>query len=595
MPASHSSNTHSLFEDIEQAFGDASSDEAAPLCELDAAQARSLLEATGGFAAQVDTDGRVHALTEASLVLLDYPKEYLAHASLADLVYPADKETFLKLLQRSWQQRQLHTATLRFTRGMTDSVWLHLRICPDPQAEAATPRLQLFGYDVSAWIATEAELRAGALLDPLTETGNRTQMREQISQAIAQSQQSGRGFSVALLDLDGFKKINATFGLDAGDVLLREVSRRLMSTLRTNDTVARLGGDEFVVLLPAVDNEKTVLEVASRMLMAIQAPFTLAGQQLYLTTSIGAAQYPQNGSSEAELLKHADLAMYQAKAYGKNRCCLYTDDMAQKQQNALSIEQAMFEALQKGEFSLHYQPICNPVTREMLAVEALMRWRREDGPISPDVFIPLAEENGLINMMGSWALRTASLQLAHWDKQGLVLSHICVNVSPVQFHHPSFPATVQKALEDSQINPKRLVLEITEGALMKDPAKAEAVLHEVRNSGVRFSVDDFGTGYSSLAYLKRFPLSTLKVDKSFIRDMAASKSDRAIVSAVLSLALEMGLSVVAEGVETEEQCAFLVEKGCPTIQGWLICKALPANDLEELVQSKRLVVNAAAS
>jgi diguanylate cyclase (GGDEF)-like protein len=592
MSATPGQNAHFLFEDLDQVLGEALPAEnataAAPLRGIEGPQAQALLEGTGALALQINAEGLVQAASEATIRLLDYPREFILKSQLADMVHSADREALHALLVHARSSSKPRSATLRFMRGLTENLWLHLTVQTDSKGEAGD--LLLFGYDVSKWINAEEELRAGALLDPLTETGNRTHMRDEITRAIASAQANNGGFAVALLDLDSFKKINDSLGHDAGDELLYEVSRRLSGTLRPSDVVGRIGGDEFAILLPRITTPQVASEVASRLLLAIQTPFPLAGHMLHVTASIGIALYPLHGETEAELIKHADLAMYQAKEHGKNRSFVYTDELAHRSNKTMSIELAMFEALQKGEFMLHYQPICNPHTHAVQAVESLMRWQRPSGPVSPAEFIPLAEENGLINLLGGWALRTASMQLARWDEIGLHLSYIAINVSPIQFHHPSFTATVKKALEDSGVDPYRIVLEITEGALMKDPTRANALLAELKGLGVRLAVDDFGTGYSSLAYLKSFPLSTLKIDQSFVRDMVNSQNDRAIVTAVLSLALEMGLSVVAEGVETQEQCQFLRDKGCTYVQGWLISKALPPQELEQRVQSGQLLL-----
>ncbi|WP_423193971.1 putative bifunctional diguanylate cyclase/phosphodiesterase [Cupriavidus sp. H18C2] len=282
--------------------------------------------------------------------------------------------------------------------------------------------------------------------------------------------------------------------------------------------------------------------------------------------------------------------MYEAKALGKNRYCIYSPELERRLDEQFRIEQSMFEAVQSGEFLLHYQPIVWPGTGEICAVEALMRWEHAGEDIRPDIFIPVAEKNGLIKHLGSWALRCACAQLAAWDAQGIHVGHMSVNVSAVQFLHPNFYDSVRSAIQDAGIAADRLVLEITESVLMTDPKAAERLLLSLRALGIRFAVDDFGTGYSSLSYLRRFPLSALKVDRSFVADMIDSPHARTIVSAVLSLARELGLVAIAEGVETDAQGALLAAQGCDLVQGWRYARALSPADFENAVLDGRLIM-----
>ncbi|KWU19149.1 hypothetical protein AS149_12945 [Burkholderia cenocepacia] len=557
--------------------------EAERISPLAGDDALRLLELSKAFVARVDEYGHLVATTPAASALFGYPVEYLAQVGLADLVLPQYAEDVSALLGRARFTGNREAAVLQFARDNAECFWLHLVVQRVADADA---EFEVFGYDVSGWVATEQGLREAARRDPLTGMGNRVLLREWISQAIGVNRK--QPFAVALLDLDGFKRINDSLGHDAGDELLCAVSKRLEALMRAGDTVARIGGDEFVLLIRDVRTNADAKRIGARIVNSLQHPFLVAGRQLHVTTSLGLALYPGDGVDESTLLKRADLAMYQSKERGKNQYSLYSQDLEQAEAEAFALELNMFEGINHGEFELHYQPIVDARTREVRAVEALMRWNRPNGQVPPTTFIPLAEDNGVINILGSWALRTACMQLAKWDAAGTRLAYVTVNVSPVQFHYPTFASNVKSAVTHSNIAPHRLVLEITEGALMKYPDQALAVLSELRDFGVRFAIDDFGTGYSNLAHLRRFPLSALKIDRSFVSDMPNSTHDRAIVSAVLSLAKELGLSVVAEGVELESQRELLVERGCEYTQGWLFAKALSPSQFEEALATKQL-------
>jgi diguanylate cyclase (GGDEF)-like protein len=426
------------------------------------------------------------------------------------------------------------------------------------------------------------------LIDPVTDLGNRLMMQREMRTAIENATATNSGFAVALLNLDGFRKVNDALGHDVGDELLSAVGKRIRSVLRGGDTVARLGGDDFVILMPALKSESEAGMVAARLLASMRHPLRLGGKTLHVSSSIGIAMYPAHGASEAAMLKYVIAAMNQAKSEGKNTYRLYTSDLGVQSERTMSVERNMYEAIRDGEFMLHYQPICDTKTRGVCAVESLMRWMHKGRMVSPLDFIPVAEENGLIHLLGAWALRTAAMQLARWDSLGIHLQYVTVNVSPIQFLHEMFSENVKKALEDSGIRPERLMLEITESSLMRQPEKARTILEEITQIGVRFAIDDFGTGYSNLGNLKRFPLTCLKIDRSFVKDTPGDPEDCAIVSLVLALAHELGLVTVAEGVETEAQRQFLADSGCGLIQGWLVSKAVDPDVFEDDVKSGTL-------
>ncbi|MCC5611452.1 bifunctional diguanylate cyclase/phosphodiesterase [Nostoc sp. CHAB 5834] len=544
-----------------------------------------LLNASGGLALGIDCEGKILHASEASAELLAYPREHLLRASLADIVCPGHLDVLNGMLRNAASGATEEQACLRFIGGLPESRWLEVTVKP-AQVYSDYPYFALFGYDVTKWVHAENALKEKYLLDPLTGLGNRVLMRKTISENILAAIRSNTQFAVALLDLDGFKKINDTSGHDVGDALLKEVAARLKSSVRAEDTVARMGGDEFVLLLPRITHQSQAVAMAERVIRAFLQPFRIGGQQLRVTTSLGLAFFDSQSLTESALLKRADLAMYQAKDAGKNQLCVYTAAIESRIQAQFDTEQSMFTGVQNGEFCMHYQPIFEPQTKAVVSVEALMRWNRPGGAVPPGDFIPVAEQNGMIHLLGQWALRSACAQLVQWDQEGLVLKTLSVNVSPVQLKHPEFVDSVKAAINDSGIDANRLVLEITEGALMADPEHTEEVLKELCHFGVMFAVDDFGTGYSSLAYLRRFPLKALKIDRSFIADMLVDRPGKAIVFAVLSLARELGLKVVAEGVETEEQRIILAEQGCSYAQGWLVAPALSPEEFKEEVKAR---------
>ena len=448
------------------------------------------------------------------------------------------------------------------------AMWFELQLTNYATPDGATALL-VVGRDISIQQDTEERLRHMATHDALTGLPNRSLLSDRLQMAIAQAKRTGRGFSVLALDLDRFKKVNDALGHVVGDTLLRVAGERLRETLRNVDTLSRVGGDEFVAVLPGAVTEAEIQTVARRMISNMQVPFEIQGHTLYVGASIGAATYPDHGDDDVKLLSHADTAMCHAKETGKARCVVYNPQKFNQQEYDVSMEAAMFDAVRNGEFSLHYQPIVDAVTCQVMGYEALMRWMRpESGPVSPSQFIPMAESNGLINLLGAWALRSACMQIKRFQEVAGRPLYVSVNVSPRQFRNDQFLGAMDNALSMAGLAGSELLLEITEGILMSDPEHAEAMLNQISARGVKIAIDDFGTGYSSLAYLKRFPISTLKIDRAFVMDLPESVKDAAICNVVLSLASHLNLSTVAEGVENAAQLEFLARQGCTLIQGY---------------------------
>ena len=535
--------------------------------------------------ARVSAEGLFAEASQGLLSLLGYSLEYLAAARLRDVIDNEDVAALEKALQRLGNAAGARECvTVRMIKSVTQTAWVELRLIRD-SAESGADVL-VVGRDFSEHRRREEELTRAATHDELTGLPNRALLSDRIEHALAQTQRGGRGFAVAVADLDGFKRINDSLGHGAGDVLLTQVAARLKAELRGVDTMARVGGDEFVLVLPEIETAEQMDGLARRLVESMQQPFLVGEHTQFVTISMGFALHPEH-AADAESLTHcADAALYRAKDLGRNRWQLFNHDLATARSDYLKLEHAMFEAVRNGEFLLHYQPIAR-TDGAVTGAEALMRWPQSGGGmVSPVDFIPIAEANGLINLLGAWALRTACMQAVRWDSEGIPGMSIAVNVSPRQFRHGDFFDQVRQALAESGITPSRLVLEITEGVLLHNPEQAQALLVSLQQLGLRISVDDFGTGYSSLSYLKRLPLSSLKIDRSFVRDMAESQNDRVIVSAVLSMARELGLQVVAEGVETIEQLDFLRDKGCPFVQGYYIGRPMPAAHFVSAVKAR---------
>ncbi|MEW6219097.1 MAG: EAL domain-containing protein [Thermodesulfobacteriota bacterium] len=440
----------------------------------------------------------------------------------------------------------------------------------------------------------EAQILSMAYYDGLTGLPNRTLFRDRLQAALAQARRYRRTAAVLLLDIDNFKRINDTLGHGVGDQLVQETGGRLRECLRGSDTlarlgqegeettVARLGGDEFIILLTELRDVHDAARVAQRMRDAIALPFRINGHELFVSASIGIACYPQDEGCDTVdgILKNADTAMYHAKELGKNNYQFYKESMNSSAMQRLVLESQLRWALEREELELFYQPQVALASGRLVGVEALLRWRHPGlGLVPPARFIPLAEETGLIVPMGDWVLHAACRQGQRWHEEGWAPVRVSVNLSSQQFRQPGLEETVTAALAASGLAPASLELEITESIMMQNLAASRQVLERLKAMGVRISLDDFGTGYSSLSYLKSFPLTALKIDRSFLRDLAKRPEDTAIINVIIAMARHLGMEVCAEGVETVEQLGFLVEQGCDVIQGYLISTPLPAGEV----------------
>jgi diguanylate cyclase (GGDEF)-like protein len=434
--------------------------------------------------------------------------------------------------------------------------------------------------------AANRQLRHLASHDALTGLPNRLLLDDRLAQVIARAEREQHEFALLVIDLDRFKHINDSLGHRAGDDLLKEIAHRLKEVVRETDTTARMGGDEFVILLTGPVSRAEAIEAGQRAIASLAPAVRLAGIDVHVSPSIGLALYPDDGSTMEALLAHADAAMYCAKERGRNNLQCYSTEMSTSTQEHVKFESDLHQALARGQFELHYQPKVDTATGEVHSAEALIRWRHpERGLVLPDQFIPLADQCGIIDSIGEWVLGEACRQAKAWQTEGLRPLRIAVNLAPSQFRLANLSAQIGQALAMAGLEPRFLEVELTESAVMSDAEESIAILEAISRMGVLVSVDDFGTGYSSMSYLRRFPVDKLKIDRSFINDVTKRPEDASIVKAMISLAHSLNLKVVAEGVETPEQLAFLKNLGCDQYQGFHFSAALMPADFVSLLRT----------
>jgi diguanylate cyclase (GGDEF)-like protein/PAS domain S-box-containing protein len=538
---------------------------------------RTIVEKSWSGVVLLDGDLRFSFAGSSTQHLIGYDEHELLGRSLLDYVHPRDIEKAGRILtETASRPNEESHGELRFRHRDGRWIWLE-GFTQNLLHEPSVGAIVLNYRDVSHRKETEKQLEYRAHYDSLTGLPNRLLFRDRLVNAIAAAQRNNVGVAVMYLDLDHFKLVNDGLGHTFGDLLLADVAQRLHGALRASDTISRIGGDEFSILLPEVSGTEAVIDVAAKVLESLAKPFHIEGHDLFVTASIGVSCYPTDGDDAETLLKCADAAMYRAKELGRNQVQLFTASMNERYVRRLALEQQLHRAIEREELELYYQPVYDRARRRIVSFEALLRWRDPvRGIVEPDEFIALAEDTGLIIPIGSWALTTACNQLREWQEQGVPPLRVAVNISPVQLQQRDFVDVVRNALDRSGVAPELLQLEITESAAMANLELTMKVLAELREMGVGVAVDDFGIGQSSLTYLKHLPIDTVKIDKSFLRDVTEDETAAAIVSYVINLAHTLRLKVVAEGVETEAQFSFLRHYACDLMQGYLFSRPLPS-------------------
>jgi len=423
--------------------------------------------------------------------------------------------------------------------------------------------------------ATTKKLRVLSTIDHLTGINNRLQLEKMIKHKMKRAKKKNHLLALLFIDLDNFKSINDHLGHHIGDLLLKEIANRLKSTIRANDFIARIGGDEFAIILGKIKDIETAGEIAKKILNILTVPFSLDGNDVIITSSIGIATYPFADTELTSLIQSADIAMYHAKASGRNNFQYYTEELHKKHKKMSYLDSSLKFAIERKELFLAYQPIFDLTDRTLVGMETLLRWKHPElGLISPDLFIHIAEENGMIEALGWWVLRTVGEHVKQWDFSSFKEFKLSINISSRQLLHKNLPLLIKNILFDTKLPANALELELTETILMSHTDISENVLKEIHSLGVSISIDDFGTGYSSLVLLKRLPIRALKIDKSFINDVTSNINDAIIVNSVISLGKNLGLTVIAEGIESEEQLNFLVTNGCLRGQGYYLSRPL---------------------
>lgn len=547
-----------------------------------------VMEGAGDAILLVEGDGRIIEANSRAVDQLGYSREELRSVPVMSL-FPRNQQT---------ESKNRHQRILATGRTVDSSITLIRKDQGTIPVDAVESRVDLHGRqlilsifrDVSERKAAEERIHHLAFHDALTGLPNRTLLMDRIEQSIREARRRDNLVGILFLDLDNFKNVNDTLGHDCGDELLQNVAMRMRNTLRSEDTLARLGGDEFIVLITDPNSPADMEVVAQKIIQAMSVPFVIAGHTFHITCSIGMSIFPRDGQDSGVLLRTADEALYGVKKEGRNRAAFHTPEMHRAAVESIRMENDLREAIRLNQFVLHYQPVVDLQTGRIISGEALIRWQHpERGLISPLQFIPMAEEKGLILALGEWVMHAACEQNRRWQLADVPVVPIAVNLSAVQCREPSLERTIQRILDSTGLAPSLLELEITEGTLMQQTEALRDRMLKIKKLGIRFLLDDFGTGYSSLSYLTRFPIDTLKIDSSFIRDMIDDPKDLAVVDTIVDLADNLQLRTIAEGVERVEQVTLLKLLGCQAMQGYHFSASVPADEFAKfLVDDRRL-------
>jgi len=531
----------------------------------------------------LDKDGLILEVNLTGAGLLGEDRRHLINKPFSAFVIKDDLDTFRAHLKETLKRetRQIGEIGIRRRDGSVVPVQLQSIAAEDPGGDSIFCRTA--AIDITERKRMEEAIRHQANHDPLTDLPNRLLLMDILSIELAKAQRGKRRFAVLFLDLDRFKNINDTLGHDIGDRLLKEVAERLRRSVRASDTVSRMGGDEFNILLTEIPHTDDIITIAQKVVDSFDKPYVIGGHEFHVSTSLGISIYPEDGGTMEALFKNADLAMYHAKEQGGNSYRFFNTTMNARLNERMRLERWLRQALHRAELTVHYQPQFSIDTRQVIRAEALVRWRHPElGMLSPGRFIPIAEEAGLIDAIDEWVLKTTCAQFKAWQDEGLPTFRATVNLSAKLLRKSDFVERIAGILRETGFDPHYLDVEISESVAMRHMEQAIPAMIKLAEMGVGISIDNFGTGYSSLNYLKKLPIQTLKIDRSFIQGIAAEPVDRAIVGAVTAMARDMKLRVVAVGVETGEQLEFLKSTGCQEVQGFLFSRPLPAEEFRKL-------------
>lgn len=545
------------------------------------------VEQSGNIVLMTDANGVVEYVNPKFETVTGYRATEVVGHGIATLEVDEQSQGAADAMLRHMLQGEEWHGELNFRRRDGELFWCLITVAPVREAMGDISQHVVVAEDISERKFAESTIRHLAFYDPLTELPNRRLFRDRIEVMANGSMRDGHMFGLLYMDLDRFKTVNDTLGHAIGDRLLQAAARRMQSVLRPGDTLARLGGDEFALVITDLAHADNLADVAEKLIAAMKAPFDLDGHHLFVSVSIGVAVFPQDCEDRSidTLVKHADVAMYRAKEQGRDTFQFYRPEMNARALERLMLESQLRGAIDRGEFVLHFQPQVELQTGRIVGVEALVRWQsRERGLVSPADFIPLAEEAGLIVPIGAWVMREACRQVQQWRLASLPVERVAVNLSARQIRLQDMEQQIVAALEESGLPAHCLDIEITESLAMEQPERTRALLQRLKQRGITLSMDDFGTGYSSLGYLKQYPLDVLKIDRSFVRDIASDPNDAAIVSTIIAMASHLNLTVLGEGIETEAQRQFLLANGCRFGQGFLFSPPLPPERCEALLR-----------
>ncbi len=546
----------------------------------------TIFDDTHNGIALLNLDGHFLRANKSLCEMLGYSESDLLAMNFYYIIHPNDLNKLQVYIQQLIDdQVKVHQSEQQCFKKNGDLLWIMstLSLIRDKYGNPVYYIIQI--QDITLQKKAEERLKHMAYHDPLTGLANRNKLEQFINHILASARRHQQSFALMFFDLDRFKNINDTIGHEAGDLLLQIIAERLRSAVRSTDLVARLGGDEFVLVITDVKKTESLAAISQKILESIMKVIVIKGQEIYITTSIGISLYPYDGQNMQTLMKNADLALYRAKEHGRNNYQFYTMEMTSKAQEKLALQNALGHALAKNEFVLHYQPKMEIETRRITGVEALLRWKNKDyGMISPSEIIALAEETGLIIPVSEWILKTACSELKKWHDMGLKSLTMSVNCSARQFKQSTFVDDVLNAVKASGLLPQALEIEVTEGTIMQDPENNLRVLYALKDLGIKIAIDDFGTGYWSLSNLRRIAVDKIKIDKTFIKQIATDETSAAITSAIIMMVKKLGIQCIAEGVETHEQFEILAREGCTEIQGYYLTQALAAEAMTKFLK-----------